>query len=159
MGYAPVKILIDAFCLTLSRNELLSGLGEIVKNAALLGGKYSEGLVAALSADRINSAHGSSGEELCLGLDEILKLLHLGIEAKMVVLADDAYEKTSGMIFEYGHTVSHALEKAYGDGIVPHGLGVTYGMLSGSYAAEKLGIMSPEARAEHDELCHLLTQR
>ena len=27
-------------------------------------------------------------------------------------LANDAYEKNCGMIFEYGHTVSHAIEKA-----------------------------------------------
>ena len=47
-----------------------------------------------------------------------------------VRLLEDAYEKNCGMIFEYGHTVSHAIEKAYGDGVIPHGLGVTYGMLS-----------------------------
>merc|ERR1712154_62540 len=46
-----------------------------------------------------------------------------------------------------------------GDGVVPHGIGVVYGMLSSSYAAEKLGIMSVGARREHDELCWLLTKR
>merc|ERR1719327_1410077 len=91
--------------------------------------------------------------------ETLMKLLELGIEAKMTVLASDAYEKTSGMIFEYGHTVSHAIEKAYGDGVLPHGLGVTYGMLSSSYAAERLGIMSPEDRKKHDELCWLLLNK
>merc|ERR1711920_416510 len=89
----------------------------------------------------------------------LMSLLALGIEAKMTVLKDDAYERTHGMIFEYGHTVSHAIEKAYGDGVVPHGLGVTYGMLSSSYAAEKLGIMTPEDRKEHDDMCWLLLKR
>merc|ERR1712151_377971 len=42
---------------------------------------------------------------------------------------------------------------------VPHGLGVTYGMLACSYVAERLGIMSKKAREEHDEICHLLVQR
>merc|ERR1711920_664108 len=37
--------------------------------------------------------------------------------------------------------------------------GVTYGMLSSSYAAEKLGIMSAADREEHDKLCWLLLQR
>merc|ERR1712066_1197465 len=86
-------------------------------------------------------------------------LLALGIEAKMTPLRQDAYEKTTGMIFEYGHTVSHAIEKAYGDGTIPHGLGVTYGMLSSSYAAERLGIMSPEDRKERDAMCWLLLSR
>ncbi|CAJ1338334.1 unnamed protein product [Effrenium voratum] len=90
----------------------------------------------------------------------LMELLALGIDAKMSVLANDAYEKNCGMIFEYGHTVSHAIEKAYGDGVIPHGLGVTYGMLSRrSYAAEKMGIMSKEARCEHDDLCYLLLRR
>lgn len=159
--YAPIKILIDvAFCRTLPRNELFSGIGELAKNAALLGGKHAEGFVAALSKDRINNKeNGGSGEEFAMDDAMLQRLLALGIDAKMSILLKDAYERTSGMIFEYGHTVSHAIEKAYGDGVVPHGLGVTYGMLSSSYAAEKLGIMSAEDRKEHDELCWLLLHR
>merc|ERR1719453_964412 len=42
--YAPLKILIDvAFCRTLPKSELMSGLGELCKNAALLGGRHAEG--------------------------------------------------------------------------------------------------------------------
>merc|ERR1711979_95466 len=89
----------------------------------------------------------------------ILKLVRLGIEAKMDMLRHDADEKQSAMIFEYGHTMSHAIEKTYGDGVVPHGLGVTYGMLACSYVAESLGVMSKKARENHDEICHLLVQR
>mmetsp|Transcript_11618 Transcript_11618/g.30055 ORF Transcript_11618/g.30055 Transcript_11618/m.30055 type:complete len:411 (-) Transcript_11618:264-1496(-) len=158
--YAPLKILIDvAFCRTLPRGELFSGIGELAKNAALLGGKHAEGFSQALSKDRINSEHGGSGEEFAIDNATLSMLLALGIEAKMSILVADAYERTSGMIFEYGHTVSHAIEKAYGDGVVPHGLGVTYGMLSSSYAAEKLGIMSAADREEHDQLCWLLLKR
>jgi len=158
--YAPLKILMDvAFCRTLPRNELFSGIGELAKNAALLGGKHAEGFCSALSNDRINGEHGGSGEEFAVDDQTLMMLLALGVEAKMSVLLHDAYEKTSAMIFEYGHTVSHAIEKAYGDGVIPHGLGVTYGMLSSSYAAEKLGLMSPKDRAAHDEICWLLLRR
>jgi 3-dehydroquinate synthase len=158
--YAPLKILIDVgFCRTLPRAELFSGIGELAKNAALLGGKHAEGFKRALSSERINSEHGGSGEEFVMEDDMLMKLLMLGIEAKMTVLLNDAYEKNCGMIFEYGHTVSHAIEKAYGDGVIPHGLGVTYGMLSSSYAAECMGFMSSEARQEHDDLCWLLLKR
>jgi len=158
--YAPLKILIDAgFCRTLARSELFSGLGELAKNAALLGGKHAEGFRKALSSDRINADAGGSGDEFTMDDKMLMELLALGIDAKMSVLADDAYEKNCGMIFEYGHTVSHAIEKAYGDGVIPHGLGVTYGMLSSSYAAEQLGIMDKESRREHDELCWLLLRR
>lgn len=94
-----------------------------------------------------------------MDMESLLTLLRLGIEAKMSILKTDAYEKTSGMIFEYGHTVSHAIEKAYGDGTIPHGLGVTYGMLSSAYAAEKEGYMSAKDKQEHDDLCWLLLKR
>merc|ERR1712003_277520 len=77
----------------------------------------------------------------------------------MDVLREDAYEKISGMVFEYGHTMSHALEKTYGDGVLPHGLGVTYGMLACSFAAERMGIMSRSAREKHDAICDLLVRR
>jgi 3-dehydroquinate synthase/2-deoxy-scyllo-inosose synthase len=158
--YAPLKVLVDTgFCRTLPRSELFSGLGELAKNAALLGGCHAEGFVNALSKDVIDARNGGSGEEFSLGDDAILKLVRLGIQAKMDVLREDAYEKTSGMIFEYGHTMSHALEKAYGDGVVPHGLGVTYGMLACSYVTERLGIMSKASREEHDAICNLLIQR
>jgi len=158
--YAPIKILIDVgFCRTLPRKELFSGLGELAKNALLFGGKYADGFVAALSGDQINAAHGGSGEEMAMDDSTLMTLVSLGIDAKMSMLATDAYEKTSGMVFEYGHTISHAIEKAYGDGTIPHGIGVTYGMLSTSYVAERTGIMSPEDRAKHDALCWLLLKR
>jgi 3-dehydroquinate synthase/2-deoxy-scyllo-inosose synthase len=158
--YAPVKILIDTgFCRSLPRKELFSGLGELAKNALLFGGEYADGFIAALSKEQVDSAHGGSGDEFMMDDETLKNLIDLGIRAKMSMLLTDAYERTTGMVFEYGHTVSHAIEKAYGDGIIPHGLGVTYGMLSSSYAAERLGIMSPEDRKKHDELCWLLLKR
>jgi 3-dehydroquinate synthase/2-deoxy-scyllo-inosose synthase len=158
--YAPLKILIDlAFCHTLPRKELFSGLGELAKNALLFGGSHVEGFVSALSKEKIDSANGGSGEEFIMDDQTLMTLTSLGIEAKMMCLKSDAYERTSGMLFEYGHTVSHAIEKAYGDGVIPHGLGVTYGMLSSSYVAECLAIMSSEDRKKHDEVCWLLLKR
>jgi len=155
--YAPKKILIDvAFCRTLPRSELFSGIGELAKNAALLGGKHAEGFRKALSSGGVD---GGSAKEFAIDDDTLAELLALGIEAKMSVLRQDAYERASGMIFEYGHTVSHAIEKAYGDGVVPHGLGVVYGMLSSSLVAERLGYMSAADREDHDDLCHLLLRR
>jgi len=154
--YAAQKILVDVgFCRTLPKAELFSGLGELAKNACLFGADHAEGFVRALS----KPASGRAAEDFTMDIGTLLELTRLGIKAKMQVLAVDAYEKQFGMIFEYGHTVSHAIEKAYGDGIIPHGLGVVYGMLSCSYVAEKLGIMSSSERAQHDEVCNLLLSK
>lgn len=158
--FAPEKVLIDVgFCSTLPRNELFSGLGELAKNAALFGADHAKAFQRTLSKESIDAMNGGSGEEFNLGDDTVLALVKLGIDAKMSVLADDAYEKTSGMVFQYGHTVAHALEKAYDDGTIPHGIGVCYGMLSCSFAAEKMGLMSGDDRREHDAICGLLVER
>jgi 3-dehydroquinate synthase/2-deoxy-scyllo-inosose synthase len=152
--YAATKILIDVgFCRTLPSAELFSGLGELAKNACLFGAEHAEGFVKAFSGQ------DAQGGEFSLPLGSLLDLTRLGIKAKMDALATDAYEKNNGMLFEYGHTIGHAIEKAYGDGTIPHGLGVVYGMLSTSYACEKMGIMSAEDRAKHDEVCNLLISR
>lgn len=158
--YAPLKILIDvSFCQSLPRNELFSGLGELAKNAALFGGHHAEGFIRALSKDNINASNGGSGEEFTLSDETLMDLVKLGIEAKMDVLAVDAYERVHGMVFEYGHTISHAIEKAYGDGTIPHGIGVCYGMLSTSFACKRLGLMSEKDQVPHDEICNLLCER
>lgn len=154
--YMPLKILIDmAFCRTLPAKELMSGLGELCKNALILGGDHAKGFIQALSDD----ANSSTGEDFRLDDQTLLTLTALGIDAKMKMLAHDPLEKTTAMIFEYGHTVAHAIEKGYGDGTIPHGIGVAYGMLSSSYAAEEMGIMSPEDRKEHDAVAWLLLKR
>jgi len=71
--YAPLKILIDLkFCETLPRKELFSGLGELAKNALLLGGKHAEGFIAALSKEQIDAAHGGSGEEFTMDLKTLM---------------------------------------------------------------------------------------
>jgi 3-dehydroquinate synthase/2-deoxy-scyllo-inosose synthase len=158
--YAPTKILIDlGFCRTLPRKEVFSGLGAFARNALLFAGEHAESFIGALSKEHVDAAHGGSGEEFIMGDETLKTLVTLGIRAKMQMLFNDAYEKTDAMIFEYGHTVSLAIEKAYGAGMIPHGLVLVYGMLSSPYVADQLGLMSAENRKRHDDLCWLLLKR
>jgi hypothetical protein len=50
---------------------------------------------------------GTDGWTFCWPLDPWIRFDRFDAR-----LANDAYEKNCGMIFEYGHTVSHAIEKA-----------------------------------------------
>lgn len=149
-----------SFCRTLPPAELFSGLGELAKNAAFFGAEHAEGFIEAMTKSG-QSKRKADGSDAPFHLeDETLEqLVKLGVKAKMTVLADDAYEKKFGMIFEYGHTVSHAIEKAYGDGTIPHGLGVAYGMLCCSFVSHRLGYMTADDREFHDQMCNLLVQR
>ena len=159
--YAAVLCLIDtAFCRTLPPAELFSGLGELCKNAAFFGAEHADGFVEAMTKSPVAKRKADGSEPpFSLEDDSMMMLTRLGIKAKMTVLLEDAYEKKFGMIFEYGHTVSHSIEKAYGDGTIPHGIGVAYGMLACSYFAEKLGHMTSEDRENHDRLANLLVNR
>ena len=93
-------------------------MGELVKNALLLGGEHFT------IAERMLDAHAQGA------LDDGLfaEIVEAGIRAKLAALAADAQEAHAGMIFEYGHTVGHALELCYPAGVLPHGLAVCWGM-------------------------------
>ena len=65
--------------------------------------------VDAPSKDLTDARNGENGEEFSLNDDSIVRLIKLGCDAKMFVLPTGAYEKLSGMIFEYDHMVSHAI--------------------------------------------------
>ena len=60
------------------------------------------------------------------------------------------------MIFEYGHTVGHALELSYPAGVLPHGLAVCWGMRCCSHVASRLGLMDRAGADRHDALIQRL---
>ena len=89
-------------------------------------------------------------------------LVKIGIKAKDHYLVIDPKEKTQAvMIFEYGHTTAHALERSYPDEVLPHGVAVCWGMLACSYVAEKheMGLMTAEDRKEHDSIIELMDNK
>jgi 3-dehydroquinate synthase/2-deoxy-scyllo-inosose synthase len=131
---------------TLPATELRAGMGELVKNALVLGGEHFT------MAERMLDAHAQGA------LDDVLfaQIVEAGIRAKLPALAVDAEEARAGMIFEYGHTVGHALERCYPVGVLPHGLAVCWGMRSCAYVASQLGLMAASERARHDALIQRL---
>jgi len=148
---STVNIIDVDFFKSLPAEEILSGLGELVKNALCLGSDHVDILTKELERCKDKSL-----SEL-----NFMVLTQLGLNAKMSVLKNDSKEKNQGMIFEYGHTLGHALEKAYlqHNIILPHGIGVAYGMRFCSYISVKHGHMSKDVQAEHDRLCELVCER
>ena len=132
---------------TLPRAEFLSGLGELAKNALIIGGHH-----ASRFRDIMAEMNRRGLAELQGDHDAMLKLVKLGIEAKSSFLLIDPKEKTTAMIFEYGHTLGHALERCYPDGVLPHGVAVCWGMLSASHFAHRMGHLSAAELASHDAI-------
>jgi 3-dehydroquinate synthase/2-deoxy-scyllo-inosose synthase len=143
---ASLNVVNPRYLHTLPPDELRSGMGELVKNALILGGEHFDVAERMLDA----AAAGPIGDTL---LEEMVEA---GIRAKLPSLQIDEREACAGMIFEYGHTVGHALELSFPKGALPHGLAICWGMLSCSYVASRLGLMRPADVARHDALVRRL---
>lgn len=129
---------------TLPRREVLSGLGELVKGALITGKDFAGRLISHLEAPEPWSC------------ETWQKLVRLGVGAKLRVLSDDPHEGKEALIFEYGHTVGHALELADAhrrktNGL-SHGAAIAVGMHAAARVAEQMGIARPGLVQRHLEL-------
>jgi 3-dehydroquinate synthetase len=143
---ASLNVVDTRYLHTLPPQELRAGMGELVKNALVLGGEHFA------MAERMFDAHARGALNDSLLAD----IVESGIRAKLPALAIDAQEARGGMIFEYGHTVGHALELCYPAGVLPHGLAVCWGMRCCSYVASQLDLMGAAELARHDALIRRL---
>ena len=143
---ASLNVVNTRYLRTLPTRELRAGMGELVKNALVLGGEHFT------LAERMLDAHAQDTFEDFL----LAEIVEAGIRAKLPALAVDEREASVGMIFEYGHTVGHALELSYPPGVLPHGLAVCWGMRCCSYVASRLGLMEHTEAARHDALIQRL---
>jgi 3-dehydroquinate synthetase len=143
---ASLNVVDTRYLHTLPIRELRAGMGELVKNALVLGGEHFT------VAERMLDAHTRGAFDDSL----LAEIVEAGIRAKLPALAVDEREACAGMIFEYGHTVGHALELGYAPGVLPHGLAVCWGMRCCSYVASQLALMDRVEVARHDALIQRL---
>ena len=119
------EVIVDIdFLRTLPLEELLSGYGEVVKHATLMGGE------AWREVCRIGDPVGLMDEEW-------QALIEKSIAYKTSVVEADPTEHGLRRILNIGHTVGHALE-AYSHQnefrrTLPHGEAVVFGLLIESY--------------------------
>lgn len=119
------EVIVDIdFLRTLPLEELLSGYGEVVKHATLMGGE------AWREVCRIGDPVGLMDEEW-------QALIEKSIAYKASVVEADPMERGLRRILNVGHTVGHALE-AYSHQnefrrTLPHGEAVVFGLLIESY--------------------------
>jgi len=130
--YQPNFVLVDtAFFNTLPKEEILSGLGEIIKYAFLT----NEKLFAYLNKN-IN-------EVFALNPYVIRKLVSESIMFKGNVVAED--EKESGLrkILNLGHTFGHGIEVEQ-DYKLKHGAAVIVGIASSVFLSRRIGLITEE---------------
>lgn len=119
------EVIVDIdFLRTLPLEELLSGYGEVIKHATLMGGD------AWREVCRIGDPVGLMDEEWQM-------LIEKSIAYKTAVVEADLKEQGLRRILNIGHTVGHALEAyAYQNEFrrtLPHGEAVVLGLIIESY--------------------------
>jgi 3-dehydroquinate synthase len=130
--YQPKLVLIDTrFLSTLSDEEILCGVGEIVKYAFIT------------DDDMFNYVDNNLSKILNLDADTLNYVIHESIRFKGDVVQTD--EKESGLrkILNLGHTFAHAFEVQQKHRI-KHGQAVIVGIACALYLSNAIGIMNDE---------------
>jgi len=135
--HTPFLIACDLKWLnTVPDRQMAVGVAEMAKNVLAVVPAEAERFVAALE-ERRRSPRSS-----------VCTLLDVGITAKAPFLSLDPHEHREALVFEYGHTVGHAIEFASG-GRISHGEGVAWGMLVAAELAVGVCGLSAEDLAQH----------
>jgi 3-dehydroquinate synthase/2-deoxy-scyllo-inosose synthase len=125
--YAPVAVLTCyRLFRTLPAEQVAAGYVEYIKNMMIL------------LPENIDSFLRSEFHLSSLTFNQILEFISDSIGAKNRLLANDPHERNEAIIFEYGHTLGHAVE-LISKGQINHGEGVAIGMLTASLISNKLG--------------------
>ena len=111
----PQEILIcPAFLKTLDKQEILSGIGEIIKVHVIDGID---------SADKVAVSY----DELLASPAVLLDFIGRSLYIKKRFIELDEFDQNIRNIFNYGHSFGHAIESAT-QFAIPHGIAVTIGM-------------------------------
>jgi 3-dehydroquinate synthetase len=141
---SPALIALDLKWLESVPRELMrTGLLEMAKNVLAVRPDYRGAFTEAVG-------------KLDADPETALFTLHeIGFNSKVPFLAVDANETADALVFEYGHTIGHAIEGA-SRGLIHHGEAVGWGMLAAAdISLAEAGLSAAEHQA-HDEILGLL---
>lgn len=123
----PGKVIIDVeFLRTLEPQDILSGIGEMIKVHAI---------DSPSSFDRIAAQYEQILEDYAV----MERFIHDSLLMKKHWIELDEFDQGPRNIMNYGHSFGHAIESATNYGI-PHGIAVTIGMDMANFVACSIGV-------------------
>jgi len=126
--YQPQGVLIDPDILeSLPREEVIAGLGEVIKYGAIRDEKFLSNISEWL--DNIDSF-------------PFARAVLRACEIKAEIVSLDEHEGGLRKLLNFGHTIGHALEAHLGYGKIRHGEAVALGMKCAGWVSSKMGFMS-----------------
>ncbi len=127
--YQPEMVIADTSTLkSLPDEELVNGLAEVIKSAAIRDGRFFSFLEE--NMERIKA----------LDEDVLEKMVYQSVKIKVGVVAEDELDLGSRHILNYGHTIGHAIESA-SDFKMKHGTAVAIGMVAAARISNKMGLL------------------
>ena len=139
--YQPRAVYIDMHVLrTLPREELLSGLAEVIKYGVIRDQEFLGFL--------------DKNHQRILDLDpEIIeKVIHTCCRIKAEIVAEDEREADLRRILNFGHSIGHAVEAA-SDFSILHGNAVAIGMMAAARISVAKGLLTND---EVDRICLII---
>lgn len=122
--YQPNEVFVDQnFLATLPKEEVISGIGEIIKYGAILDQDFFEKV--SIWVQDVPAFPFSEAIEICCKL-------------KADIVSKDESDNGIRGILNFGHTIGHALELKFGFNTLRHGEAVAFGMLCAGYVSFKL---------------------
>ena len=125
--YQPSGVFIDPSLLdSLPKDEVVSGLGEVIKYGAIRDRKFLDKLSMWLD-----------------NMDEFPfeKAIEISVKIKVEIVSIDEKELGLRKILNFGHTIGHGLESTIGYEKIRHGEAVAMGILCSSWISKKFGIL------------------
>jgi len=118
--YQPKLVLIDPnFIKTLNKEEIISGLGEVIKYGILSNFDFLH-YINSILCDIIKNRDLFLLEKIII---ECLKI-------KIDIVEKDEKEQNLRQILNFGHSIGHAIENQLGYKNIKHGVSVCYGIVS-----------------------------
>ena len=136
---SPKKVyIVEEFLASLSKFDLESGFGEILKLSLTGPNQFYNEFKNHLKKDGLNPL-------------KVMPLLRSSLNAKKAIIEEDEYELGLRRILNYGHSFGHAIEALTHNGI-PHGYGVLFGIDLINFLGAKWGITPPYLHLEIQDL-------
>jgi 3-dehydroquinate synthase len=139
--YQPQCVIIDTSVLqTLPQEELICGLGEIVKY-----GIISDAALFSLVEENLQSVFNKNPQILT-------DLVYRCAKIKADIVSKDEKEAGIRSVLNLGHTFGHALETYYGYQNLKHGQAVMLGIRCAAYLSQKQGLLPAKVKQRIDTL-------
>lgn len=122
--YPPHKIFINPnFTKTLSKLDLASGMGEIIKFLLMQG----------LEQEKISEIPNII-QKITVSLNNLAPIIYECLNIKRSYMENDEFDTGRRNLLNYGHCFGHALENA-SNYYIPHGIAVNIGIIFASIVA------------------------